>query len=242
VEEKIQELGLEHRENWLAGLIFLGENKLAFPLSIEVESIRDQCKKWIDEAKGINGFCEIYEDQLVLFLSSSLDQLELKQQFNDLQNKLRNTYTQTAPVLVLGGIKKQVLSFGESYQEAKTLAPIVHHQNQSGGTYFSDEFRRELFLYGQLSPKKAKDFRDIILPEDLLTKQGSTLYETLKCLASNNYNRDKVAKKLHIHINTLRYRIKRIELLLQDSLTSPRCQFWIQVALDLESLATECRE
>lgn len=242
VEEKLQELKLDHKANWLAGLIFLGEDKFTFPLTVEVESIRDECKKWIDKTEGLNGFCEIYEDQLVLFISSNLDDFQLKQQFNHLQSNLRNTYTQTTPVVVLGEIKQHILSFGESYQEAKILAPIVKHQSHSGGTYFSDQLKREMFLYGGLTQKKAKDFRSIILPEDLLTKQGSTLYETLKCLASNNYNRDKVAKILHIHLNTLRYRIKRIEQLLQDSLTSPRCQFWVQVALDLESLATKYDE
>ncbi|KKK38197.1 hypothetical protein WQ57_10370 [Mesobacillus campisalis] len=242
VDEKIEKLGFEHRESWVAGLILLGENKLSSPLSLEVESIRDHCKNWIDDAEGINGFCDVYKDQLVLFLSSSMDSLELKQQINQLQNNLRNAYTQAAPVLVLGDTKQHVLSFAESYQEAKTLAPIVQHQSQSGGTYFSDQLKREMFLYGGLTPEKAKEFRNLILPKDLLTQDGFTLYETLKLLAANNYNREKVAKLLHIHLNTLRYRIKRIEQYLQGSLTSPRCQFWIQVALDLESLATKCEE
>jgi purine catabolism regulator len=245
IEEKIQELGLEYRANWLAGLIILGDNKLSSPspLSMEMEVMRDECKKWIDQTEGVNGFCEIYEGQLVLFISSSLDNFQLKHQFNNLQNNLRNMNTEeTAPVLVFGEIKQHALSLIESYQEAKALAPIVQHQSHSGGTYFSDQLKREMFLYGGLTPQKAMEFRNIILPKELLTEQGSTLYETLKCLASNNYNRDKVTKCLHIHLNTLRYRIKRIEHLLEDSLTSLKCQFWIQVALDLESLATEFEE
>ncbi|WP_284036920.1 PucR family transcriptional regulator [Neobacillus sp. 114] len=243
IEEKIQELRIEQQQkHWLAGLILVGVNKLTSPLSIGMESIRDECKKWIDETEGLNGFCEIYKEQLVLFISSNLDKAPIKQAFNHLQNNLRNTTAQTAPVVVLGETKQHVLSFKESYHEAKALAPLVLHQSHSGGTYFSEQLKREMFLYGGLSPKKAMEFRTIILPKELLTEHGTTLYETLKCLALNNYNRDKVTKELHIHLNTLRYRIKRIEQLFDESLTSPRCQFWIQVALDLESLATEYKE
>ncbi|MED1469188.1 PucR family transcriptional regulator [Bacillus salipaludis] len=243
VEEKIHELGIElHQNNWLAGLIRVRVNKLASPPSISMESIRDECKKWMNETDGMNGFCEIYKGQLVLFLSSNLDKAPIKQAVNHLQNNLRKTTTQTEPILVLGEMKQHVLSFRESYQEAKALAPLVLHQSPSEGAYFSDQLKREMFLYGELSPKKAIEFRNIILPNELLTEQGIILYETLKCLALNNYNRDKVTKELHIHLNTLRYRIKKIEQLFEESLTSPRCQFWIQVALDLESLATEFKE
>ena len=242
VEEKIKALGLEHGIHWLAGLILLEVNKLASPLPIDMETTRDEFKKWIEETDGIYGFCEIYENQLVLLIASSLDKYRIKQEFNNLQNNLRNTTPQTTPVLVLGEIKQNALSFVESYQEAKALAPIVLHQSNSGGAYFSDQLKREMFLYGGISPEKAMEFRNIILPNEILSEKGSTLYKTLKCLASSNYNRDQVTKELHIHMNTLRYRIKRIEELFEDSLTSPRCQFWIQVALDLESLATEFKE
>ncbi|MFC4803274.1 PucR family transcriptional regulator [Neobacillus sp. GCM10023253] len=242
IEERIQELRIEQQKHWLAGLILVGVNNLTSPLSIGMESIRDECKKWIDETEGLNGFCEFYKEQLVLFLASNLDKASIKQAVHHLQNNVRNTTAHTAPVVVLGEIKQHVLSFKESYQEAKALAPLVIHQSHSGGAYFSEQLKREMFLYGGLSPKKAMEFRNIILPKELLTEHGTTLYETLKCLALNNYNRDKVTKDLHIHLNTLRYRIKRIEQLFEESLTSPRCQFWIQVALDLESLATEYKE
>lgn len=240
VEEKTKTLGLEEGTHWLAGLLLLEGNK---PDSSQLmEKTRDECKKWIEETEGINGFCEIYENQLVLLISTILDKYQVKPELNHLQINLRNTLPQTPSVLVWGGIKENVLSFIESYQEAIALAPLVLHQSQSGGTYFSDQLNREMFLYGGFSPKKAKEFRNLILPKEILAEKGSTLYTTLKCLSLNNYNREKVTKDLHIHMNTLRYRIKRIEELFEDSLTSLRCQFWIQAALDLESLAEESKD
>ena len=112
VEEKIQELGLEYRTNWLAGLIILGDNKLSSPLSMEMEAMRDECKKWIDETEGINGFCEIYEGQLVLFISSNLDNIQLKHQFNNLQNNLRNTNHSDCTSSCIGRNKATRIVFG----------------------------------------------------------------------------------------------------------------------------------
>ena len=154
----------------------------------------DECKKWIDETEGINGFCEIYKGQIVLLISFSLDIYQIKEEFNKLQNNLRISNTQTMPVLVLGEIKQSVLSFVESYQEAKALAPIVQHQSHLGGTYFADQLRRELIIYGGLGSDKAQELRNLILPQELLSNRGLVLYETLKCLASHDYNRARVAK------------------------------------------------
>ncbi|MED1469187.1 PucR family transcriptional regulator [Bacillus salipaludis] len=238
VEEKIKELGLEPRANWMAGLIHPCESILSHR-EAEMEMMLDECKRWIEETDGIYGLCEIYENQLVLFISFSVGQNEIEQKLKRLQNSLKNTNTQVAPVLVLGEIKQHVLSLAESYREAKALAPMVLYKSQSEGAYFADRLRRELIMYGGMSSDKAQELRNLIIPKELLSERGFILFETLKCLASLEYNRESAAKALHIHRNTLRYRIERIEELLQDSLSSTSCQFWIKVALDLESLTNQ---
>ncbi len=90
-----------------------------------------------------------------------------------------------------------------------------------------------------MSPAEAYDLLNKLLPDKLRFEKDEVLYETLTCLALNSFNREYVAKTLHIHRNTLRYRIKKIEELLQDNLASPDCQFWIQTALNIESLARQ---
>ncbi|MEH7345782.1 helix-turn-helix domain-containing protein [Bacillus sp. JJ1532] len=123
----------------------------------------------------------------------------------------------------------------KSYQDSKSLLSIVRNLKSEGGVYFADELRRELMLYQGINPEQANELRSAILPDEYFSKRGEILYETLKCLAKNEYNREKAAEILHIHRSTLRYRIERLEEFLQCRLSSSRCQFWIQIALDLES-------
>lgn len=42
-------------------------------------------------------------------------------------------------------------------------------------------------------------------------KQGTQLYETLVLFLKKDGNTNEVAKQLHVHVNTLTYRIKRLE-------------------------------
>ncbi|MFK2826653.1 PucR family transcriptional regulator ligand-binding domain-containing protein [Bacillus sp. B190/17] len=242
MEDRMQKLKLIQNENWIAGFVLPGKKEIPLSLSLEMDFLSDECTRWIDQREEINGFCEAYDGKLTLLISSNLEYSEMKKHLKDLAHHVQNIYKQVVPVFVFGEKKPDLLSLAESYHEANTLTPLVQFLHPEGGVYFADESRRNLLLYGGMSAPKAQDFRKLILPEELLSERGSVLYETLKCLALHNYNRESVAKTLHIHRNTLRYRIDRIEQYLQDSLSSSRCQFWIQAALDLESLANQSHE
>jgi len=144
---------------------------------------------------------------------------------------------QLTPVFIIGTAQQELLSFVSSYEDANSLAPIVQFKSPLGGIYFSDLFQREILLYGKMSPSEAHHLLNKLLPDKMLFEDGEIYYETLRCLALNHYNRENVAKILHIHRNTLRYRIKKIEEILGDSLSSPTCQFWVQTALNIKSLS-----
>lgn len=239
MEDRVRKLGFAPNENWMAGFILPGIKKIPLGLSIEMDFLSNECTKWIDQTEGIDGFCEVYEGRLTLLISSSLKYSEIKNHLKDLYNHVQTIYKQIVPVLVFGEMKADWLSLIESYQEAKSLTPLVQFSDPAGGAYFAEELRGELLLYSGMDSAKAQEFRNLILPEELLSERGSVLYETLKCLASHSYNREIAAKSLHIHRNTLRYRIDRIEQYLEDSLSSSKCQFWIHIALSLESLANQ---
>ncbi|WP_018392048.1 PucR family transcriptional regulator [Bacillus sp. 37MA] len=237
MKDRMHKLGLTANENWVAGFVLPGIKKIPLSLSIELDFLSNECTNWIQQTEGIDGFCAVYEGRLTLLISSSLEYSEIKNHLKNLYSHVQTIYKQIVPVLVFGEMKADWLSLVESYQEAKSLTPLVQFSDPAGGAYFAEESRGELLLYGGMDSAKAQEFRNLILPEELLSERGSVLYETLKCLAAHNYNREIVAKALHIHRNTLRYRIDRIEHYLEDSLSSSKCQFWIQIALALESLA-----
>ncbi|KMY42744.1 PucR family transcriptional regulator [Peribacillus loiseleuriae] len=239
MEDRVRKLGLAPNENWMAGFVLPGKKEIPISLSIEMDFLSNECTMWINQTEGIDGFCEVYEGRLTLLISSSLEYSVIKAHLKDLYSHVQRIYKQIIPVLVFGEMKEDWLSIVESYQEAKSLTPLVQFSDPAGGAYFAEESRKELLLYRGMDSTKAQEFRNLILPDELLSERGLVLYETLKCLAAHNYNREIVAKALHIHRNTLRYRIDRIEQHLGDSLSSSKCQFWIQIALTLESLANQ---
>ncbi|WP_284036921.1 PucR family transcriptional regulator [Neobacillus sp. 114] len=239
MEEKVQELGFLRGTNWLAGLILFDENKHGPQEREEMDKLLAECEQWIEDTAEVDGLCEIYENQFVLILSFSGDPIRIEGELKRLQDNINKSCPKSTPVLILGETKPRVSSLAESYREAKALVPIVLYKSQTEGPYFAGRFRRELLIYGGMSLDKAEQLRNLILPKELLTERGFIFYETLKCLASLEYNRESAAKAMHIHRNTLRYRIERIEELIGDSLSSTSCQFWIKVALDLESLSNQ---
>ncbi|MCZ2257827.1 PucR family transcriptional regulator [Sporosarcina sp. G11-34] len=237
VEKKIWEIGLLPKGQWMAGLILTGNRNLSSQTLLELATIRGVCNKWFEEELEIDGFCEVYGDNLVLLMTTFLDSAKLKLQLASLRTNLLTLNDQVSPVFVIGSFQRELLSFVSSYESAKSLAPLVQYKNESDGTYFSDQFQREILLYGKMTPAEAHYLLTKLLPDKSLREDGEILYETLKSLAANSFNREYVAKTLHIHRNTLRYRIKKIEEFLQDNLASPDCQFWIQTALNIQSLA-----
>lgn len=235
VEEIAQELGLETKASWISGFILSGKDMTAETLVLW----RKHAQTWIDGTREISGFCEFYHKELVVVVSIACRAQQRSDVFESLRQLLQDSKHGGVPVLSMGECKPNLNHLSVSYQEAASLVPIVQYRSEDGGVYFADDFQREMFLYRSFDAQRARSFRNLILPKELFSEKGAPLYETLKCLSLNSYNRDQVAAALHIHRNTLRYRIRRIEYLLNDSLSSPQCQFWVHVALDLESLAKE---
>lgn len=237
IGKRLQEIGLQSKGKWMAGLILTGNIESPPQIAKELGSYRAICNNWFANELEIDGFCEVYNDKLTLLITTSLDKSHLNERLAILSQHLLKVNNQLSPVFIIGTEQQELLSFVSSYEDANSLAPIVQFKSPSGGIYFSDLFQREILLYGKMSPAEAHQLLNKLLPDKMLFEDGEILYETLRCLALNHYNRENVAKKLHIHRNTLRYRIKKIEEILGDSLSSPTCQFWVQTALNIKSLS-----
>jgi DNA-binding PucR family transcriptional regulator len=62
-------------------------------------------------------------------------------------------------------------------------------------------------------------------------KQSGNLLETLKTYLENECELRATASSLHIHYNTLRYRLERIEEILQVNLSDPATRQKLRLAL-----------
>lgn len=235
LKDKMNQLSLVAEEKWAAGLVTFAGNKGFSSNSTESSSLYDLCNRWLNETQGVSGFCEYFKGKLIIILTFSKEQSLLDYDLKSLQRLLSE---RLEAILLLGGVKNELFSLKESYKESVSLASLIPNDGSTEEMYLADQYRREIMLYGSMDSVQAQDLRNLIMPKELLTEQGKIFYDTLRCLTLNKYNRDQAAKALHIHRSTLRYRIEKIEQYLGESLNSLRCQFWIQVAFDLESKGT----
>ncbi|MEQ2527299.1 PucR family transcriptional regulator [Bacillaceae bacterium CLA-AA-H227] len=231
IHEKINQLGIHAQSNWFSGYI-TSANELD---STKCELLYTQCKNWVVTSTYISGFFERFEGKILFVLTFDGDFALIKEELMILQKEL---YDHFHAFLLIGGVKTNPFLLKDSYQEAVQLHTLVHLSDPNEELFYADRYRREIMLYGSFDPLKASTLRNLILPKEFYTEQGKIFYETLRCLNRNQYNRELSAKQLHIHRNTLRYRIDRIEQLLGASLHSVKLQFWIQIAFDLEVVSS----
>ena len=71
---------------------------------------------------------------------------------------------------------------------------------------------------------------------DYSRRRATPLLATLEALAREGWNQRAAARRLKVHINTLTYRVQRIEALLQVSLDDPETRVVLQVALQARAL------
>lgn len=120
---------------------------------------------------------------------------------------------------ILGAPYKDPSKFGQSYQEAKSLIPKKDHlPNPSGkkvlsassmGIYkymFRGNDQREILEYCNNKLSKLEEYDHA---------NGTFLQETLLTYYMNGFNSTKTADALFIHRNSLNYRLKKIEELLE---------------------------
>ncbi|WPN95927.1 PucR family transcriptional regulator [Pseudomonas sp. MUP55] len=98
-------------------------------------------------------------------------------------------------------------------------------------------FNEVLFPRALMGDKKARGMLIQRLIEPLANrKNGTMLLETVCALSSEGFQLANTAKVLEVHISTLRYRLARIEKLLDISLENPESRFQIQVAAEMYRL------
>ncbi|MGC2191915.1 MAG: PucR family transcriptional regulator ligand-binding domain-containing protein [Candidatus Dormiibacterota bacterium] len=137
----------------------------------------------------------------------------------------------SATALVLGRAQPSADGVRRSYLEA--LSIVTHARPGQIGHY--EEMLVLRVLNGDESARQA--FLDQLLGPAQRAKGGATLVTSLLTLAEYGFHRRRAAAALHIHPNTLRYRLERAGDLLQLDLAEPEVRFRLQLAMNLMSTA-----
>jgi purine catabolism regulator len=143
------------------------------------------------------------------------------------------------------GIGRPAVSPGEwlrSLQQARESWHMGKSWQASPVTYFGDLGLYQLLTALSSNPEAARFFRKTLRPliehDD---NRNAELVETLDAFFSCHGNLSQTAVRLHIHRNTLAYRLERIAAITRMDLDDPDARFSLQLALKLRPVMRNTR-
>lgn len=115
------------------------------------------------------------------------------------------------PVKISCGSPNWHLSeLSSSYQQALTALNIGKRFHLEQSIFFYDELGIDRLVY-HLPNQVCEDFLNEVWKNKIPTKLDSELSSLISCFLQNNLNIAETARQLHMHRNTLIYRIEKIE-------------------------------
>ena len=96
-------------------------------------------------------------------------------------------------------------------------------------SYMTGVLRKDFLASSMLHPA-------IRILRNLDIKKHSGLLETLKVYTDNHFNQAEAGAALHIHLNTLKYRLHKIQDATGIDFTDPEETFYLEISLRLKSI------
>jgi purine catabolism regulator len=138
----------------------------------------------------------------------------------------------------MGRIAKDVQHISQSYREAQQALEIGRRLFGEGKIHYFARLGIYRLLFNLYGHEELSDFYQETLGL-LLESDGHTnnvLIETLESFFHCNGNLSETARTMHLHRNSLLYRLGRIEELLGRSLEDPELRLSLQIALKIRQM------
>lgn len=146
----------------------------------------------------------------------SFNKEEFSKILSSIQKKI-TTESGTTVTIGLGSIKESVFQCHESFEEARSAVQFARSISQKDKILFWEDtgIYRVLNPIYDTNPAVAfyQSHLGKLIDYDLKNK-SYPLLPTLNCLVKNNWSLNKAALKLHIHYNTMKYRVDKIHELI----------------------------
>ena len=151
-------------------------------------------------------------------------------------DKLYNNFSSLLKNFSVGEVGSGLKGIQQSFEQAKYSMGFTEIDDRRNNVIFYDELGVYKLIHIWDGKKELDEFYDSIFSRLLIDKKSEELMETLQQYFLNDGGLKKTAEKLYIHINTLKYRIKKIEKLTGQRLNSSEGNFNIQMALKIYNL------
>jgi sugar diacid utilization regulator len=190
--------------------------------------------------RNLQGMAVMNENQIVALmsyqskLSSASIVAEAKKLAKTLQDRIQIKYREIDISIGIGRMKSGLLSAHESFKEAIKCIKFLNNYHFEHPILCYTDLGVQRFIL-QNSEEELIDFIQEVLGPLIQYEQSrkGELLSTLIVYLDQNQNIKKTADFLHIHTNTLSYRLKRIEEILLTDLNDSQPLFNIHLAISI---------
>ncbi len=233
----------------IVAIFEIGHNEPEYPTSSFQaqwsKRIRDELQRiwptcWVSfEARRVlallptNESIGVMESETEKTISTRMDRVQARLQQGKIGNG--NLPTVTAG---MGRVAKDVQQISQSYREAQQALEIGRRLFGEGKIHYFAQlgiYRLLFHLYGH---QELSDFyQETLGPlSESDSRSNNALIETLECFFNCNGNLSETARTMHLHRNSLLYRLGRIEELLGRSLEDAELRLSLQIALKIRHM------
>ncbi len=144
----------------------------------------------------------------------------------------------TEATIGISNIVKVPTDYMKGFEEAKKAAEFANTFQNGSPIVHYDDLGIIGVLFNAENPENVKTFMQKHLQPIIAydEKKNSDLIRTLQTYLDNESVVQVSAEKLHVHYNTLRYRLNRIEEILEIDLSNPHTRLNLQIALIIAQL------
>jgi len=149
-------------------------------------------------------------------------------------DRVREALNDTAVTVGVGGICRSALDISASYNDARRTVDIIRRMGRSGIALAVEDLGIHRLLLQVADPSQLRDFVREVFGGILETSHNDQEYlATLACYFRANNSPQRAARELHVHPNTVAYRLKRVEHLTNLDLSRYRDRLMAQVAVEI---------
>lgn len=182
-------------------------------------------------------------NQIIFLLSPLLEhapEQALREFSRTMQEQMKERFAVKDMTIGCGYLYNDYSKLIQSYQEAqKVVSAKKWHESELTFNYFLHELGIYRYLDIIQQHTEPVTIENPLLKNLLIydTKNSTSLFETLDVFLSKDGNVNETSKALHIHVNTLAYRMKRIQEITDIQLKDPLHRLALLFEIKLSTLA-----
>ncbi len=204
----------------------------------ELQRIWNTC--WISfEARRVLALLPLNEgighvdSEFEQIISTRMDRIQARLQQGTIGNGNLTNFTAG-----IGRVAKDVQQISRSYREAQQALEIGQRLFGENKIHYFARLGIYRLLFHLYRHQELSDFyQETLGPlSDSDSRSNNALIETLECFFKCNGNLSETARTMHLHRNSLLYRLGRIEELLGSSLDDPELRLSLLIALKIRHM------